>query len=154
MYRFVFIILLVLQTPAFCQKELKNIKSTWHETYGGMEESGISRTESFLFIAKKKITLNDINHEGKEIVLKKNDSIQINRYSHRPYSGITQKQEKENTEVPLEKRFRVFKKNNCFYISVQYPYEWNGIIQYTYKKKKLSAKIKDGFDDGKADYAP
>lgn len=125
--------------------------------HGGMEESGIDRTESFLFVASKKITLKQIFYENKEIELKSNDSIQVSRSSHRAYSqnNINAPDiEREKRNIPIEKRFRVWKKNNCYYISVVYPYEWDGTIEFQFKKKTYKTKIKEGFDSGKSDYAP
>ncbi len=98
-----------------CQNQIKNTHSSWHEMHGGMEESGIDRTESFIFVASKKITLKQIFYENKEIELKAKDSLQVNRSSHRAYSIKNTNApnfEEEKGKIPVEKRFRVWKKNN------------------------------------------
>lgn len=136
------------------QDQLKNTFSSWHEMHGGMEDSGTERTESYVFVAKKKVKIKDIYFQDKEIELKANDSIQINIHLFTPYNSLVADKGIKQNDPELKKRFNVVKKNHTYYANAVYPYNWPKKLEYTYKKKKYSVIAKEKFDTGNSDYAP
>lgn len=156
---FSFFIVIVLTNYSLAQKELVNVYNSYSEVYGGMEDGGISRNESYVFVAFAKIEIKDIWLNSEKIILQKGDSLIVNVGKYIPYNpepidtnlrakgwGIK--------EVRPEDRFKVMKFGDTYYVNVMHPYVWEGIIEYIYKKKTYTSKIKEGFDDGFTGAAP
>lgn len=136
------------------QDQLKNTFSSWHEMHSGMEDGGIQRTESYVFVAKKPVKIKDIYFQDTEIELKANDSIQINIHSFAPYNNLVDDEGIKHADPDLKKRFNVIKKNNLYYANAVYPYNWPKKLEYTFKKKTYTAPAKEKFDKGNSNYAP
>ncbi|MBK9593409.1 MAG: hypothetical protein IPO32_18560 [Crocinitomicaceae bacterium] len=66
-----FISLITLLSFGFSQNQLVSYFNSYSEVHGGMEDSGISRSESYFFKVNAKITLLDIYVYDKQLVLKK-----------------------------------------------------------------------------------
>lgn len=147
--------MIVVTNYSLAQKELVNVYNSYSEVYGGMEDGGISRTESFTFIAKATIEIKDIFYNGEKIFLKKGDSLIVNVSKYIPYNPLPIVDTVDGTRrVVYKPDFKVMKIGRKFYVNVQFPYIWPGVIEYIYKKETYASKIKEGFDDGFTGYAP
>jgi hypothetical protein len=145
------ILFLIVQFACFSQDQLKNTYNAWHEMHGGVEGSGISRTESYIFVATKTVKVKGIYFNGAEITLNAKDTLQINVFSSRN-TGDTANDAENQPDV--KKQFNVAKKNNTYYASPAYPYQWPKKLEYIYKKKTYVAGTKKEFDKGGSAYAP
>jgi len=147
-------------TFSLAQKELVNMYNYFSEVHGGMEDSGVSRIESFVFVAYATIEIKEIIYEGQRIYLKKGDSIVVHVNSFIAYNNVTSntldvnRTESKITEIKIEDRYKVLKVGRIYYVNVQYPYVWPGTIIYVCKKNLHVAKMKEGFDKGYTGYAP
>lgn len=156
---FIFLFL-ALTNFSWSQQELVNSYNYYSEVYGGMEDGGISRTESFAFVASTTIEIKEIFYQGQKIYLNKGDSLIVNVGKYTPYNNDyvtlvdSNQVVKEEPEIKMENRYVVLKMGNTYYVNVQYPYVWKGEIVYVCKKNLRVAKIKEGFDKGNTGYAP
>jgi hypothetical protein len=144
------------------QNQLVSYFNSYSEVHGGMEDSGISRHESYFFKVNATITLLDIYYNEKSLILRKGDTLVINVGRYLPYNSTIpnvisadQKSQAENQkEIPVQARYQVFQKGRCYYANVQSPFIWDGTVNYKCKKKSFTAKAKEGFDSGNTSYAP
>lgn len=144
------------------QNELVNYFNSYSQVYGGMEDSGISRNESYYFKVNKSITLKDIFLNGVNLNLHKGDTLIINIGIYTPYnSGFPSPIDstelfipEKPKEIPVTDRYLIYQQGRKFYANVQYPYMWDKTISYTCKKKSYTVKAKEGFDSGHTDAAP
>jgi len=148
-----------LNSFSWSQKELVNSYSYYSEVYGGMEDGGVSRTESFAFIAKATVEIKNIFYNNEKIILQKGDSLIVNvakfiTYNPEQIDTSLNTNSSEEKEVKPEDRFRVVKFGRIIYLNVQANYLWPGTIEYIYKKKPYTSMIKKGFDEGFTSYAP
>ena len=156
---FIFLFL-ALTNFSWSQKELVNSYNYYSEVYGGMEDGGVSRTESFAFVANASIEIKEIFFQGNRIYLQKGDSLIVNVAKYTPYNNHyatladSSQIVKEQPEIKMEDRYVVLKMGNTYYVNVQHPYIWKGEIIYVCKKNLHVAKIKEGFDKGYTSYAP
>lgn len=141
------------------QNQLINIVSYYSEVLGGTEDGGISRNEGYVFVAQSTVEICDITNHGEKIILKKGDSLIVNVTSYTPYPRYPVDSTRIPGEAKLpepkkEDRFSVNKAGSVYYVNVHYAYDWPGTITYSHRKKKFTAKIKEGFDYGHTDAAP
>lgn len=152
-----FIALFLFSLNLSSQDQLKNTFSSWSEVHGGMEDGGIERSESYVFVATKTLKIKDVYFKDKEIVLNANDTLQITIHMFNPYNqpdSSKTKSFKKPEQPSQKKRFTVLKKNNTFYANVMYPYEWPKKLDYIHKKKTYAVTTKKEFDKGNSSYAP
>lgn len=140
----------------WAQDSLVNIHNSYSEVYGGMEDSGVDRKESYRFVATGSLTLCDIYLDGKKLQLSKNDTLEIILSVYLPYNAMpTDSPEAKAIPQPDEKeRYRVVKSGSSYFAFVQYPYIWPREICYVSKKKSRTAKPRNGFDSGQSYAAP
>jgi hypothetical protein len=145
---------------AFAQDKLINTYSFYSEVYGGMEDSGIARTDSYIFIAQCDLSITEIYFENNEIFLHRGDTLQISMHYFTPYISqhftldtATLIQAPHALIYPDEK-FVVHRKGRTYYVNIQYPHSWNKEINYVVKKRTFIAKAKADFDTGYTGYAP
>src|SRR5688500_10161380 len=62
----------------FTQDQLKNTYNTYSEVYGGTESSGVSRTETYTFVAYGSVVIKDIYYNGGQLKLNKGDTLRVN----------------------------------------------------------------------------
>ncbi|MBK9191393.1 MAG: hypothetical protein IPM77_07695 [Crocinitomicaceae bacterium] len=144
------------------QNELVSFYNSYSQVYGGMEDSGISRNESYYFQVNKSITLKDIYLDGEKLNLKKGDTLIIHVGTYIPYnSGFPSPTDstelfipEKPKEIPAKDRYQIYQQGRKFYANLQYPYIWDKTISYSCKKKNHTAKAKEGFDAGHTDAAP
>lgn len=144
------------------QNELVSYYNSYSEVYGGMEDSGISRSESYFFLVKNSITLQEIYLNGEKLKLVKGDTLIINLSKFTPYHSnfpslgdSTEIYFQEKPKEPSEKeRYQIYQQGRKYYANVQYPYIWDKKLTYTCKKKTHTVVAKEGFDSGYTGYAP
>ena len=66
---FSFFIVIVLTNYSLAQKELVNVYNSYSEVYSGMEDGGISRNESFVFVAFATVEIKNIWLNNEKIIL-------------------------------------------------------------------------------------
>jgi len=154
-------IILFSTTFSLAQKDLVNKYNYYSEVHGGMEDRGVSRIESFVFVATTTIEIKEIFYEGQAIYLKKGDSIVVHVNKYIPYKNnplpIMLDSNQTITKAPeieMEDRYKVLKVSRIYCVNVQYPYVWPGTLTYVCKKNLFVAKIKEGFDKENTGYAP
>jgi hypothetical protein len=146
----------------FSQNQLVSYFNSYSEVYGGMEDGGISRTESFHFHVNATITLLDIYVNDKNLILHKGDTLVINIGKFTPYNNTNPRLLEEGqvekelilNEPPAKELYKVFQKGQVYYATIQFDYIWDGSVQYKYKRKTICAKAKEGFDSGFTGAAP
>jgi hypothetical protein len=159
---FLFSLLITTLNFGFAQNQLVSYFNSYSEVYGGMEDGGISRTESFYFHVNATITLLDIYVNDKNLILHKGDTLVINIGKFTPYSNNSiqlREEEQEEKELilnepPAKELYKVFQRGQVYYATIQFDYIWDGTVRYKYKRQTIRAKAKEGFDSGNEAYAP
>jgi len=151
-------ILLILTSTAYSQNELVNVFNSYSEVYGGMEDSGIQRNESYVFVAHASIELVNISFNGSALKLKNGDSLIINVAKYIPYNSIPGDTSgnaiKSDRSQITTQQITASLIGNRYYVNLPYQYFWQKLVDYIYKKKVYSCVIIEGFDSGHTDYAP
>ncbi|MBI3134024.1 MAG: hypothetical protein HYZ14_05045 [Bacteroidetes bacterium] len=153
-----FILIYLTVGFAFAQNDLVNTYSSYSEVYGGMEDSGIQRTESYIFVANSTLKIPAIKFEENGITLQKGDTLLVAVNSFKPYTNSTVLPDSvtvvQSVTPRVTENFTAIKYGTIYFVQVNYPAFWNGEIEYHKQKKKYTAKIKTGFDAGNTEYAP
>lgn len=144
------------------QNQLVSYFNSYSEVYGGMEDGGISRIESYHFQVNATITLLDIYVKDKNLILHKGDTLVINIGKFIPYTNNNPRLLEDGGEVkelklnepPAKELYKVFQKGQVYFATIQFDYIWDGTLRYKHKRQTLFAKVKEGFDSGNKAYAP
>src|SRR5688572_11802274 len=70
---------------AFAQNCLVNTYSSYSEVHGGTEDSGIQRTESYIFVAHCPLKVLTVHYLGDVLLMKKGDSLQVSVHQTTAY---------------------------------------------------------------------
>lgn len=162
------IVFCLLGSWAFTQNQLVNYFNSFSQVYGGMEDGGIQRTESYHFIVNANIAVLSINENGAPLQLKKKDTLIVHIHSFKPYhdntpkldSSLIEKQILENNKDQANS-FQIYRMTRKIYanISLQTPWDRRVEFQLASRRKANKAKTyaivaKAVFDSGNTSYAP
>lgn len=140
------------------QNHIINYHNSYSEVFGGMEDGGIQRSESYCFAVKKNIQLLWILEDNKSLELKKGDTLIINLSIYKPYNQREIKLESDTIHTRPPKVeincFDIRRDNRKVYANLKYNCDWSKTIEYIYKKKKYTLKASEEFDSGYTGYAP
>jgi hypothetical protein len=150
-----------LSTSCASQSKLANTYSSFSQVYGGMQDGGISKTESYRFVASGKIQFVNIYLNDTLLSLKKGEKLVVNVSQYVPYNnqspiplnGIKPK-EKQIEKPPLKEKYEARLYNGVYYVNINENYYWPKSVNYVYKKKTFTAIIKENFDSSYTGFAP
>ncbi len=137
------------------QDHLINTYTTKSSIAGGTPDSGTSTTLQYTFVAKKKLTLINIEDEKGPIVLQKNDTIRINYSTYSAYNfGITNDFEDPPKIKVAKSKFKAYAFRNQQYVTVKMKEELEQALQYEFKDEKFQAICKEKIDESNYSAAP
>lgn len=145
---------------SFAQEELVNVFTSKSTTHGGTPDSGVSSTVNYFFVAKSTIELENIWYEKKPgLTLHKGDTLVIALSSYRSYHGVTHIEDYKS-EGDLDIRsgsmseFNAFMFRNKFQLNIKTEQQLAEVLQYKYKNKVYTAKVKSNIDETVEHFAP
>ena len=151
-------LLLLLLVPLgnflFAQQELQNTYIRQSSVYGGMEDSGVSTTTAYTFVAKEKITLINIETDNGQFILEKGDSIIVNLSTYQPYRSDVYVDKKEELMPVYQSKFKITEYNNVKYINISQQIELPLVVTYLYNNKEYISLFKEKIDEVNNAYAP
>lgn len=124
--------------------------SSESEVYGGMEDGGISRNETYIFVAKRQVYFNDLQLNNEPFRLNRGDSLIVNVSSYKAYSNGPN----PNAGLSLSKKnIELRHLNNKYYWNIN-AMHWESKICYQYRQKLFCTPAKGHFDKSHKAYAP
>jgi len=137
------------------QDQLINTYTTKSSIAGGTPDSGTSTTVQYTFVAKKKLTLLNIEDNERPIILEKNDTIRINYNTFVGYNfGLTDDYEDPPTIQIPNQTFKVYEYRSKKYVTVKMMEELKKALQYEFKGEKFQAICKETIDKSNYSAAP
>lgn len=152
--------LVLFFTQSVNSQFLVSCMNTYSEVYGGMEDGGVSRNESYFFKVLSTVELQDIYVDGERLRLKRGDTLVVNLSIYKPYQQRNLMPEdtvaKKLVSMKLNASlcFVVYQDKNRYYASMPEGQEWSRSVIYKHGRKIYTASAKEGFDSGQTSYAP
>lgn len=139
----------------FAQDELINVSATGYAMYGGMEDSGVSRSYKYVFVAQKDIEMVNVLLDSTKLQLQKGDSLVVNLNTFEPYNSrlLDDHDEHEFVQAPTNIYFAQAYRRQLYIVNIAVV-DWSILLQYVYKRIRYTAVKKESLDAYQSHYAP